>query len=157
MAEPKTFFYETQIDWKGEREGDLRAAALPPIALGAPPEFKGREGNWTPEHLFVASVNSCFMLTFLAIAENSKLVLFSYSSAARGKLERVQGGGFEITEVTIRPTIVIASAQDRARASRIVEKAKENCFITNSIKSLVKLEPEIYHHERQLVPCPGFR
>jgi organic hydroperoxide reductase OsmC/OhrA len=90
----------------------LRAAALAPIVLGAPPEFNGREGTWSPEQLFVASVNDCFMLTFLAIAENSKLALLCYSSTARGKLEKVQAGGYQITEILIQPTVVIEFAQD---------------------------------------------
>ena len=154
MAESKTFFYDSTIEWKGAKEGDLRAAALAPIVLGAPPEFNGREGTWSPEHLFVASVNGCFMLTFLAIAENSKLPLFSYSSSARGKLEKVQGGGYQITEITIKPTVVVASAEDLARMPRILEKAKENCFVTNSIKSVVQLEPQVYHRQTETAPCP---
>jgi peroxiredoxin-like protein len=143
MADGKTFLYETELNWSREREGDVRGAKLPSIPIGAPPEFQGREGNWTPEHLFVASVNGCLMLTLLAIAENSKLRVQSYSSMATGKLERVQGSSFQITEILIRPKIVVTSAQDLARISRLLEKAKENCFITNSIKSAVTLEPEV--------------
>jgi peroxiredoxin-like protein len=143
MAETKTFFYQNEIEWKREREGEARGASLPPIAVGAPPEFQGREGNWSPEHLLVASVNGCFMLTLLAIAENSKIALQSYSSTAKGKLERVQGAGFQITEIVVKPKVVLASAQDSARLPRLWDKAKENCFITNSIKSAVKVEPEV--------------
>jgi peroxiredoxin-like protein len=153
MAESKIFFYESKLEWKGNKEGDLRAAALAPIVLGAPPDFGGREGTWSPELLFVASVNSCFMLTFLAIAENSKLALLSYSSTAKGKLEKVQAGGYQITEIIIQPTVVIESAQDLSRVPRVLEKAKENCFVTNSIKSTVKLEPQVYHRGTQTVPC----
>jgi peroxiredoxin-like protein len=144
MAESKTFYYENEIEWKGNKEGDLRATALAPIVLGAPPEFNGREGTWSPEHLFVASVNGCFMLTFLAIAENSKIQLSTYSSTARGKLEKVQGAGYQITEITIKPAVAVATAQDLARLPRLLEKAKENCFVTNSIKGSVKVEPEVY-------------
>lgn len=154
MAESKIFFYESKLEWKGNKEGDLRAAALAPIALGAPPEFNGREGTWSPEQLFVASVNGCLMLTLLAIAENSKLPLLSYSSTAWGKLEKAEGSVYQITEIVIKPTLIVESAQDLARVPRIMEKAKENCFITNSIKSSVKLEPEVYHRHNQTVPCP---
>jgi organic hydroperoxide reductase OsmC/OhrA len=153
MAENEIFFYESKLEWKSGKEGDLSVAALPAITVGAPPEFNGREGVWSPEHLFVASVNSCFMLTLLAIAENSRLPLHSYRATASGKLEKAQGGGFQITEVIIKPTVVIASAQDLARVSRILEKAKQNCFITNSIRSSVKLEPQVYHRQSQTVPC----
>jgi organic hydroperoxide reductase OsmC/OhrA len=43
------------------------------------------------EHLFVASVNTCFRLTLLTIAEHSKLPLVSFSSTAKSKLEKVPG------------------------------------------------------------------
>jgi organic hydroperoxide reductase OsmC/OhrA len=154
MAESRVFYYETEIDWRKESEGQLRGPGLPPLTVGAPPEFKGREGQWTPEHLFVASVNTCFMLTLLAIAGNSKLPLVSFSSTAKGKLEKVEGAVYQVTEIVIKPRVVIASAQDLGRMTRILEKAKENCFVTNSIKSRVKVEPEVFHRQAQTSPCP---
>jgi organic hydroperoxide reductase OsmC/OhrA len=154
MAEPKVFYYETEIEWKKEKEGQIKGAALPAVGVGAPPEFKGREGQWTPEHLFVASLNTCFMLTLLAIADNSKLPLVSFSSTAKGKLEKVPGSSYQITEVFIKPRLVIASVEDLGRIERILEKAQENCFISNSIKSTVKLEPAIFHEQTPGYPCP---
>ena len=83
------YSYSTEVEWTGERHGDLRAPVLPQLQIDAPPEFKGHDGVWTPEHLFVASVNSCFMTTFLAIAENSKLDIVSFKAGATGKLEKL--------------------------------------------------------------------
>src|SRR4030095_3058967 len=121
MSEPKVFYYETEIEWTKEKEGQIKRPTLPAVSVGAPPEFKGREGQWTPEHLFVASINTCFMLTFLAIAENYKLSLLSFSSTAKGKLEKV--GGYQITEIVLKPRVVIASVKDLERLPRILEKA----------------------------------
>jgi len=154
MNEPNVFYYETEIEWTKEKEGRIKGPTLPPVSVGPPPEFKGREGQWTPEHLFVASINTCFMLTFLAIAENSKLPLVSFSSTAKGRLEKVPVSSYRITEVVIKPRIVIASVEDLGRLPKVLEKAKENCFISNSIKSTVKLEPQIYHRQTQTSPCP---
>jgi peroxiredoxin-like protein len=154
MNEAATFFYENEIEWKGERAGKLDAAGLPSVAIGAPPEFNGREGNWSPEQLLVASVNSCYVLTLLAIAENSKIGLVSLTSSAKGKLEKVSGAGYQITEITIKPKIIAASAKDVERVSRVVEKAKQNCFISNSIKSSITLAPEIFHQQTPATPCP---
>jgi organic hydroperoxide reductase OsmC/OhrA len=154
MSEPKIFYYETEIEWTKEKEGQIKAPTLPAVSVGAPPEFKGREGKWTPEHLFAASVNTCFMMTFLAIAEYSKLPIVSFRSTATAKLEKMQGAGYQFTEIVIKPTVVIASPQDLAKTPRILEKAKENCFVTNAIKTLVKLEPEIFHQQIPASPCP---
>jgi peroxiredoxin-like protein len=154
MAEAAIYYYETEIEWKGEKDLRLGAGKLPVIGAGAPPEFKGKENNWSPEHLFVASLNTCYTLTLLAIAEFSKIALVSVSSTAKGKLEKVQGGGFQITEIVVKPRVVLASADDLARMPRILEKSKENCFVSNSIKSAIKIEPEIFHKQTPVSPCP---
>jgi peroxiredoxin-like protein len=137
------YFYATEVEWTGERHGDLRAPVLPNMQVDAPPEFKGHEGVWTPEHLFVASVNSCFMTTFLAIAENSKLEFVSFSADAKGKLENLEGKGFMMTEVVLRPKLLISHARDAERAGRILQKAEKHCLISNSIKTETRLEAEI--------------
>jgi peroxiredoxin-like protein len=154
MSETKVFYYETEVEWTKEKAGQIKGPTLATVTVGAPPEFKGREGQWTPEHLFVASINTCFMLTFLAVAENSKLPLVSFTSTAKGKLEKVAGSGYQITEIVVKPRIVIASFEDLGRMPRVLEKAKENCFISKSIKSTVRLEPQIYHRQTQTSPCP---
>lgn len=154
MADASIYFYEAEIEWVGGKDLQISSGKLPVIAGGAPPEFKGREGVWAPEHLFVAALNSCYLLTLLAVAEFSKIAIVSCSSSAKGKLEKVEGGTNQITEIVVRPRVVIASANDLARMARILEKAKENCFVSNSIKSVIKIEPEVFHHQTPVSPCP---
>jgi peroxiredoxin-like protein len=154
MSPVPEYFYQTEIEWTGDKEMKLSSGKLPPIAAGAPPEFKGREENWSPEHLFIASLNSCYALTLLAIAEFSKIPLVSLSCSAKGKLEKVEGRSYQITEIIVKPRLVIASVDDLSRMPRIMEKAKENCFVSNSIKSTVKIEPEIFHQQTPASPCP---
>jgi peroxiredoxin-like protein len=149
-----SFFYETEVEWKGERRGNVRSPNLPALEVVAPPEFQGHEGGWTPEHLYVASVSSCFMTTFLALAQNSKLEIVSFSVSARGKLDKVEGVGYQVTEIVLRPRLVIRESRDLERAARILEKAEKSCFISNSIKTAIKLEPEIYHAQSPAYPCP---
>jgi hypothetical protein len=35
------YFYTTELEWTGERHGDLRAPVLPNVQEDAPREFKG--------------------------------------------------------------------------------------------------------------------
>jgi peroxiredoxin-like protein len=154
MTESKSYFYETEVEWKGEKDLKLCADKRSAIGAGAPPEFNGREENWSPEHLFVASLNSCYALTLLAIAESSKIALVSLSCNAKGTLEKVEGRTYQITEIIVKPRLVIVSVNDLSRMPRIIEKAKENCFVSNSIKSTVKIEPEIFHQQTPASPCP---
>jgi peroxiredoxin-like protein len=143
MPHTLPYFYETEVAWTGERKGELKAPGLEILEVATPPEFNGHEGIWSPEHYFVASVNACFMTTFLAIAEMSKLAFLQFSCKARGKLDKVEGVGFQMTEIELRPKLVIRNGRDLERAGRILEKAERNCLITNSIKSVVKMESEV--------------
>ena len=149
------FFYDSEVEWTEQRRGRLRAPRLPALEVAAPPEFQGHEGCWTPEHLYVAAVNACFMTIFLAIAANSKLDVVSFSASAKGKLEKIDGGGFQITEIVLRPTLLIPSAEQLELARRIIDKAEKSCLIANSIKTVVKVEPEIYHKQNPAYPCPS--
>ena len=137
------YFYRTEVEWTGERHGELRAPALPKLDVDAPQEFKGHDGVWTPEHLFVASVNSCFMTTFLAIAENSKLDFVKFKADAEGTLENVKDHGLMITHITLRPKLVLKHSRDTERALRIFRKAEKHCLISNSIRAETKLEPQV--------------
>lgn len=143
MNEQLPYYYETEVEWTGARKGELRSPALPALEIAAPPEFKGHENLWTPEHLYVAAVNVCFMTTFLAIAELSKLEVAEFTCSASGKLEKAEGRGLKITEVVLHPKLVIRQPQDLERAGRLLEKAEANCLISNSINSAVKLEAQV--------------
>src|ERR1043165_7444353 len=126
-------FYSTDVAWTRERQGNLSAAVLPTLHIDAPPEFNGHEGAWTPEHLFVGAINSCFMTTFAAIAENSKLDFVEFDSKATGQLENQDGRGLMITLVILRPRLTIRNARDGERARRVLEKAERHCLIANSV------------------------
>jgi peroxiredoxin-like protein len=137
------YFYRTEVEWTGQRHGILASPALPKLDVDAPAEFKGHGGVWTPEHLFVASVNACFMTTFLAIAENSKLEFIRFKAEAEGKLEKLEDKSLMMTRVVLRPKIVVKNNHDAERVLRIFEKAEHHCLISNSIRSETTLEPEI--------------
>lgn len=147
------YYYESEAEWLSGREFKLTSGALPAIAAGAPPEFHGGGHDWSPEQLFVASISSCYALTLLAILEFSKVSIVSLASLARGKLEKTPSG-YQITEIVVKPRVVLRAAADLSRMARIVEKAKENCFISSSIKSAIRIEPEIFHHQAPAAPCP---
>ena len=138
------YTYEVNLKWTVNRKGVLSSPILPQqIEVATPPDFpKGMEGVWTPEHLFVASVNSCLMTTFLAIAENSKLEFISYESNAVCNIEIVEGK-HTLTEIILKPKVTIPDTQRQDRAIHILEMSKKACVISNAIKATVLLEPEI--------------
>lgn len=137
-------YYEVGLDWTEGRIGKLHSSALnDEVSVATPPEFaKGVAGIWSPEHLFVAAVNSCLMTTFLAIAENFKLQFSEFNSKAAGKLEIVEGN-YQMSEVILRPVLTIGDELDMEKGMKILQKAERACLISNSIKSKIIFEPRV--------------
>jgi organic hydroperoxide reductase OsmC/OhrA len=103
----------------------------------AAPAYLGNPANVDPEEAFVASLSSCHMLTFLAIACKQKFVLDSYEDEAVGHMEKNADGKMAITRVELRPKITwhgerIPSAEE---LDKMHHSAHENCFIANSVKT----------------------
>lgn len=136
--------YEVDINWAEGRIGIMSSPVLDDrLEVATPPEFpKGVPGIWSPEHLFVSSVSSCFMTTFVAIAENSGLAFEDLKVNAVGTMGK-RDGKFIITEIALKPELFIADEKNREKALRIMEKAEAACLISRSIKSEIKFEPKI--------------
>ena len=136
--------YEVNLEWLTQRKGELSSPVLNEnIEVATPPEFaKGMPGIWSPEHLFVASVSSCLMTTFLAISEFSKLDYLELKVAATGKLEKVDGK-FMMSEIILKPTLTIPAHSSQDKAERILQKSEAACLISNSIKSEIRMETSI--------------
>lgn len=136
--------YQVNLKWKEGRIGELSSPELnSKIDVATPPQFpKGVEGIWSPEHLFTAAVNSCFMTTFLSIAENSKLEFTEFSCDAIGSLVQLEGK-FLMTEISLNPVLKISNEIDRSKAERVLEKSEKACLISNSIVSKINLHTTI--------------
>lgn len=136
--------YDVNLKWENGRTGLLESTVLnDKIKVATPPEFPGGvAGIWSPEHLFVAAINSCFMTTFLAIADNSKIAFESFTCKAEGKLEQVDRK-FMITEILLFPKVEITNEKDVERIQRVFEKSEAACLITNSITSKIILQGEV--------------
>ncbi len=136
-------YYSTKVEWKEGRIGELTSPAFPPIKVATPPEFKnGVPDIWSPEHLFVASINICLMTTFLAIAENSNLEFIFFTSEATGKLEKIDGK-YMISEVELKPVVKIKDEKHKEKTLRIIDKSEKGCLISNSAKSKIILNPQV--------------
>lgn len=136
-------FYEVKLTWTELRKGALTSPGLNPLTVATPPEFpKGHPGIWSPEHYFIAAINSCFMTTFLAVAENSRLNFKSFECSAIGKLEKVDGK-LIISEVLLKPSVLVANLREIERAERVIYKSEGLCIISNSIKSKIMINPSV--------------
>ncbi len=139
--------YKVAVEWKTGRLGVLSSFDLPSeknIEVVTPPQFpQGVADVWSPEHLFTAAVVSCFMTTFLSIAENSKLTFTHFSCDAKGVLA-TDGGKLKMTEIILQPSIGIEDDTLKEKVVRVLQKSEAACLISNSINSKVILENPLY-------------
>ncbi len=139
----KTYLYSVSVHLKGRKRGFLKEENLPEIEFSAPPEFGGEEGVWTPEHLFVSSICSCFFMTFVSVAEVMKLEIKDLKCVAQGKLEEKEGFKKEFVEIILKPFVTIPSETLKNKVLRAIKIAEENCLVARSIKAELKVEHEI--------------
>ena len=144
MNDSSEHIYEINLQWNAERKGTLSSPVLPTqIEVATPPDFpKGMKDIWTPEHLFIASVNSCYMATFLVVAENSKFEFISFDCNSVGIVETINET-LAVTQITLKPKVVIKSAEHEEQLMKILEKSNKECLISNSVTTKISLEPII--------------
>jgi|SRR5688572_8747874 organic hydroperoxide reductase OsmC/OhrA len=138
----RTLSYETELMKTEQRDGIVRSVGKPGIRISSPPEFKGKEGLWTPEHFFVAALDSCLMMTFLALAARNSLIVKEYNSQATGVLES-ENGVFSFTKVTLEPVVIVERIEEFEKAKGLLEEAHNRCFVANSVRSEVLMNPSI--------------
>ena len=133
-----------QVSANAESEGNvvLKADDLPQLISAPPAQFGGPGDQWSPEHLLVASVADCFILTFRAVAQASKLVWSNLEASAEGVLERVDRVT-RFTTITVSATLTVPADTNIDKARQLLEKAEAACLITNSLSGETHLETEI--------------
>jgi organic hydroperoxide reductase OsmC/OhrA len=115
------------------------------ITVSAAAAYRGAPDQPDPEDLLVAALSSCHMLSFLAICAKKRLTVESYRDDAVGFLEddaaQGQKGKLWMARVILRPHVVFADAPDPAAAAELHHLAHAACFIANSVKTDVRVEP----------------
>lgn len=107
-------------------------------------EYLGRAEHANPEEMFAASLSACHMLTFLAFAARSRMTVDSYEDDPVAVLEKDAYGVLCVTRVHLRPRVSFAEqAPPVDKFDELHEKAHKNCFIANSVKCQVSVEPQI--------------
>lgn len=113
------------------------------LKVSAPPDFLGDAKLPNPEELLISALSSCFMLTFLAFAAGKKLEITSYNDKPEGVLTKTAEGKMLMTDVTLRPVIAFKDNKkpDEKTLQELCEKAHQYCFVANSVKTTVHIQP----------------
>jgi len=147
--------YETRLQWSGstglgwdhyDREhGAVAPPAEQEVRLTTG-ESQGDPAVLNPEQLVVMAASSCQMLFFLHLASKARIDVVEYVDEASGVMP-LDDEPVRLTEITLRPRIVIAGDASEERVQKLVHKAHEHCYIANSLKSEVRLEPQVEYAE----------
>jgi len=113
------------------------------VEASSAPEFRGNPQLTNPEEALVAALASCHMLTFLAVCAKRGIVVDAYEDRAEGILDKNAEGRLCITRVTLRPKITFAAGTDvdSEKLAGLHASAHRGCFIANSVKTEVMVEP----------------
>jgi organic hydroperoxide reductase OsmC/OhrA len=113
-----------------------------PIALSADPAFRGDAALLNPEQLVVLAASSCQLLSFLAVAARARVEVVRYADQGEGVMPE-HDAPVRLTSIVLRPTIWVAPGTDEQRVRHLVEVAHRECYVANSLRTEVRVEPTV--------------
>lgn len=130
--------YSRRHTWRFDGGAVVAASASPSIVR--PPLADPSAVD--PEEAFVAAVSSCHMLCFLSIAAKRGFVVEGYVDEAEGILSSNAEGRQAMTKVTLRPRVRYSGTPpSQEEEMTLHEAAHEICFIANSVRTEIIVEP----------------
>lgn len=148
-----THQYKATVKWTGnagkgtasyrayDRSYVISINDKPNILGSADPAFRGDWTKHNPEDLFLTSLSACHMLWYLHLCSEAGIIVTEYTDDARGTMEEVSNGGGRFTEVILNPVVKITDVAMKDKANDLHNKAKELCFIANSVNFPVLHNP----------------
>jgi organic hydroperoxide reductase OsmC/OhrA len=143
--------YETRVHWTGSTGLGWENYDRTHVATASPAEqevrittgeSKGDPSILNPEQLVLMAASSCQMLWFLHLAAKARIDVVEYEDAATAMMP-MDREPVRITEITLRPRIVVAGEADEARVRKLADTAHAHCFVANSLNSRMTLQPTI--------------
>ena len=139
--------YEVHLTGQQSGYAELGVTGVPVLRAASPPEFDGPGDAWSPEHLLLAAVESCFLFTLRAVARASQLEFTSLDLHAVGVVDR-RDRVTRFVEIVLRPRLTVCAGTDREHVLHILGKTEKACLVSASMSTPISLEPEIIE-----LPC----
>ena len=111
------------------------------IKADSAPDWKGSELNSNPEQTLAASLSSCHMMTFLALAAKMGWPVKSYKDNAVATLGKNSKGQMSVIKIELNPKVEFTDGfhVETGEMAKIQDRAHRYCFIANSLSSEVKV------------------
>jgi len=139
MPQPFPHRYDVSLLWKSGELSEMSSGPRPVIPGGPPAQFDGTdETRWSPEHLILAALSQCLMLTWVSLNKRAQIPLKSWEGKGESVLEKTKEG-LVFTSFKLSVTLKTDAARvDEAR--RLLDTAKKYCIVANSLKTPSTLE-----------------
>lgn len=143
--------YTVATTWSGttgvgydsyERGHEASSPAGARLELSSDPAFRGDSTRWNPEQLLVLAASSCQLLAFLAVAARARIDVVDYRDEAVGHMPE-DDPPVRLTRIELRPRITLGASISAERVRHLVEVAHRECYIANSLRTVVEVVPEI--------------
>src|SRR6185436_8085874 len=131
---PLPHHYEVRLSGDPTGYATVSTKGMPELRTAPPLDFDGPGDAWSPEHLLLAAVETCFLFTLRAVARASKLDFRALELDTHGTVDR-QDGITRFTEIVLRPRLTVAAGADRARAASVLEKSEKICLVSASLST----------------------
>ena len=105
------------------------------------PDWYGDPNNINPEQTLAASLSSCHMMTFLALAAKMNWPVLSYKDNAIATLGKNSKGKMSVTSIELNPKVEFSKdfKIDQKKMKETQDRAHRYCFIANSLSLEVKV------------------
>lgn len=143
--------YHARCHWTGntglgwENYDRMHRASAPPadpeltLTTG---ESRGDPSQLNPEQLAVIAASSCQLLSFLHVAAKARLEVVEYADEAEAEMPE-DDPPMRLTKIVLRPRIVVRPGPSEERVKKLAELAHRECYIANSLKTEVIVEPRV--------------
>src|SRR2546422_1880780 len=111
---PLPHHYDVRLAGGPTGYATLSVQGAPDLRTAPPLDFDGPGDAWSPEHLLLAAVETCFLFTLQAVARASKLEFRSLELSGEGTVNR-EDGATRFTEIVLRPRLRLSADGDRER------------------------------------------
>ena len=149
--QPLPHYYDVTAMANEKGHMEITSRGLTPVTSAPPAEFDGPGNLWSPETLLVAAAADCFVLTFRAFANMSKLRWTSIVCDAKGTLDRADSV-MRFTSIQLHARLLLPAGADEDKAQKVLEKTHKSCIVGNSLKFEPTLRAEIAVEESALAP-----
>lgn len=140
----KPILFETQLNLLPDGRGILTALDVKgTIHISMPPAFGGTENNWSPEHLLLCAVSSCFMTTYQFFAKDFEIQ--DLQCDCIGQVQLVKGK-YNFIQIDLYPKIYVTEEDILTKAEQAILKTQEHCLVAHTLNC------DLIYHSQVLRP-----